>query len=92
MLVSEIIEDLRTYPQDKKFTTAMDFYTDSDGNTLIWDWNAPRQTVEEVIHELEKLNLDAPLNMDIEDGFIFRDVVSIQDKYWAPEVTYLDFE
>ena len=88
MTIQELITVLETKDQTQLLIT---FTMVSDAE-IYFDWHKAGQPLGEFVEELKSQAPDATAVVDIEDGFIFREVKGVSDRYWSPDRTVIDFD
>jgi len=88
MTPRQLIDILETYNPGRVFCTELMF----NENTIDYDWNSDNNTTaQEAITALYTMDLDEPMTIDIEDGFIYREVTGVRETYWSASLDILDF-
>ena len=79
--VKELIDKLNNSNIEYFQYFVMFFQEDNLLVMVAYDWNKGKRLRLEVISELTELNQDSFLDIDVDDGFIFRPVIGIELSY-----------
>ncbi len=89
MTALEIVQVLKNLPQDELFMYGLSFYAPE--NIIDMDWKGERQTVFEVLVEMQKFHQNEIVTIDVDDGFIYHEITSVELRYWSATENYYDF-
>ena len=88
MSVSELKEILKDYDKDQRFVAGISI---TQGE-IDWDWNSKGTTVSELLDILDALDPSLQLLVDVEDGYVYKSVTGIKERYWSKDENILEFE
>jgi len=83
----QLIEILEQYPKNIKFTSGIIIQEDG---TIDHDFTSGVSTVKDVIKELKRFPSDSYV-VDIDDGYVYRTVTGIIERYWSKNENRLEF-
>ena len=82
----ELIEILKHYKEDQRFIGGISIFN----GEIDWDMNS-RTTAGELIDMLKEEDPSLRLLVDVDDGYVYKSIKGIKEKYWSKDENILEF-